>query len=77
MHEELGIEVNACERWRTLEHDYPHAYVRLYFCKVTAWSGEPVGREGQALAWQHLPADVTPLLPAAIPVLEWLAAEAA
>ncbi|MEA3094996.1 MAG: 8-oxo-dGTP diphosphatase [Caballeronia sp.] len=76
LHEELGIDVTACERWRTLEHDYPHAYVRLYFCKVTAWSGEPVGREGQALAWQHLPADVTPLLPAAIPVLEWLAAEA-
>ena len=41
LHEELGIDVTACERWRTLEHDYPHAYVRLYFCKVTHWSGEP------------------------------------
>jgi 8-oxo-dGTP diphosphatase len=50
--------------------------VRLYFCKVTGWSGAPVGREGQALAWQHLPVEVAPLLPAAIPVLEWLAAEA-
>jgi 8-oxo-dGTP diphosphatase len=75
LHEELGIEVTECERWRTLEHDYPHAYVRLYFCKVTAWNGQPVGREGQALAWQHLPASVSPLLPAAIPVLEWLVAE--
>ncbi len=30
LHEELGIDVKACERWRTLEHDYPHAYVRLF-----------------------------------------------
>jgi len=44
LHEELGIDVTACERWRTLEHDYPHAYVRLFFCKVTAWNGDPVGR---------------------------------
>jgi 8-oxo-dGTP diphosphatase len=76
LHEELGIDVHACERWRTLEHDYPHAYVRLYFCKVSAWDGVPVGREGQALAWQHLPVKVAPLLPAAIPVLEWLAEDA-
>jgi 8-oxo-dGTP diphosphatase len=77
LHEELGIDVKASERWRTLEHDYPHAYVRLFFCKVTHWNGTPAGREGQALAWQHLPVEVAPLLPAAIPVLEWLAAESA
>ncbi|MDE1183212.1 NUDIX domain-containing protein [Paraburkholderia sp.] len=73
LHEELGIDVVTSERWRVLEHDYPHAYVRLYFCKVTRWNGEPHGREGQAFAWQSLPADVAPLLPATIPVLEWLA----
>jgi 8-oxo-dGTP diphosphatase len=75
LHEELGIVVTACHRWHTLEHDYPHAYVRLYFCKVTAWTGEPHGREGQAFVWQRLPADVSPLLPATIPVLKWLAAD--
>ncbi|BEU22703.1 NUDIX domain-containing protein [Paraburkholderia terrae] len=75
LHEELGIDVQASHRWHVLEHDYPHAYVRLYFCKVTAWDGEPHGREGQAFAWQTLPAQVSPLLPATIPVLEWLAAE--
>ncbi|CAG4917626.1 NUDIX domain-containing protein [Paraburkholderia gardini] len=75
LHEELGIVVNASHRWHTLEHDYPHAYVRLYFCKVTGWEGEPHGREGQAFVWQALPAEVSPLLPATIPVLEWLAAE--
>src|SRR5471032_173344 len=75
LHEELGIDVTACERWRTLEHDYPHAYVRLFFCKVTAWQGVPVGREGQAFAWQQGAANVAPLLPATIPVVGWLAEE--
>lgn len=75
LHEELGIAVTECHRWHTLEHDYPHAYVRLYFCKVTGWTGEPHSREGQAFVWQHLPVDVAPLLPAALPVLELLARE--
>jgi len=73
LHEELGIAVTACHRWHTLEHDYPHAYVRLYFCKVTGWTGEPHSKEGQAFVWQHLPVEVAPLLPAALPVLELLA----
>lgn len=72
LHEELGITIGDCERWRVLEHDYPHAYVRLHFCKVRAWAGELVGREGQAFAWQHRPVTVDPLLPATIPVLDWL-----
>ncbi|MNT63677.1 hypothetical protein D3C72_2015100 [compost metagenome] len=59
-----------------LEHDYPHAYVRLHFCKVTAWRGDPVGREGQAFSWQTVPVTVAPLLPATIPVVEWLGDEA-
>ncbi|KAA8767637.1 NUDIX domain-containing protein [Burkholderia pseudomallei] len=75
LHEELGIAVTECHRWHTLEHDYPHAYVRLYFCKVMGWTGEPHSREGQAFVWQHLPVDVAPLLPAALPVLELLARE--
>jgi len=76
LHEELGLDVTRSERWHVLEHDYPHAYVRLYFCKVTAWRGEPVGREGQAFAWQTVPVEVEPLLPATIPVVAWLAEEA-
>ena len=72
----LGIEVTASHRWHTLEHDYPHAYVRLYFCKVTGWTGEPHSKEGQAFVWQQLPVAVAPLLPAALPVLELLEKEA-
>ncbi len=75
LHEELGIVMTACHLWHTLEHDYPHAYVRLYFCKVTEWTGELHGREGQAFTWQRLPVQVAPLLPAAIPVLDLLAAD--
>jgi len=74
--EELGIQAQTIVRWRTLEHDYPHAYVRLFFCKVTGWEGTLVGREGQAFAWQRAPITVGPLLPATIPVLEWLAEDA-
>jgi 8-oxo-dGTP diphosphatase len=73
LNEELGIRAQAIARWRVLEHDYPHAYVRLFFCKVTAWDGEPVGREGQAFAWQSSSTTLSPLLPATLPVLQWLA----
>jgi len=72
LREELGVTIAVCRRWRVLEHDYPHAYVRLFFCKVTAWQGEPSGREGQALAWQKIPVEVAPVLPATVPVLDWL-----
>ncbi len=75
--EELGIQAHTIALWHTLEHDYPHAYVRLFFCKVTGWEGQPVGREGQAFAWQREPVSVGPLLPATLPVLRWLADEAA
>ena len=52
LHEELGIDVKASHLWHTLEHDYPHAYVRLFFCKVTEWSGRAAwpGRSGVCLA---------------------------
>ncbi len=75
LHEELGLDITECVRWHVLEHDYPHAYVRLHFCKVTAWRGDPVGREGQAFSWQTVPVTVEPLLPATIPVVEWLGEE--
>jgi 8-oxo-dGTP diphosphatase len=73
--EELGIQARMIVRWRTLEHDYPHAYVRLFFCKVVSWEGELVGREGQAFVWQRASITVGPLLPATIPVLQWLVDE--
>ena len=55
--------------------DYPHALVRLHFCKVLAWSGELQMREAQLHSWQQLPVQVAPVLPGTVPVLQWLAQE--
>lgn len=72
--EELGIHIhlNRVERWKELVMEYPHAVVRLHFCKVWDWAGELEMREHQQFAWETLPPHVAPLLPGTIPVLEWL-----
>jgi 8-oxo-dGTP diphosphatase len=77
LHEELGIDIDigAVTRWREELVDYPHALVRLHFCKVFDWCGELQMRESQSFAWQHLPVSVTPVLPGTVPVLQWLAQE--
>ncbi|KRI01570.1 NUDIX domain-containing protein [Curvibacter sp. PAE-UM] len=77
LHEELGIEALAIQPWKSELVDYPHALVRLNFCKVTSWRGELQMREGQSFAWQQLPVQMTPVLPGAVPVLQWLAEERA
>jgi len=75
LHEELGIRIGSVRHWRIELMDYPHARVRLHFCKVFEWSGDFEMREGQAMAWQTLPVDVVPVLPGTVPVLAWFAAE--
>ncbi|MBI5719191.1 MAG: NUDIX domain-containing protein [Burkholderiales bacterium] len=75
LHEELGITIDGAERWQVEVFDYPHALVRLSFCKVFAWHGEFVMREGQQMAWQSLPVTVAPVLPGTLPVLRWFANE--
>lgn len=69
--EELGVEPLAAEPWCGVEFVYPHAHVRLHFYLIRAWRGTPQSLEGQALAWQGSVA-VAPLLPATIPLIEWL-----
>lgn len=75
LHEEIGITIAAVHAWRVEMVDYPHALVRLNFCKVFEWTGELLMREGQSFVWQSLPVTVQPLLPGTIPVLDWFAAE--
>ena len=75
LQEELGITIAGAEVWKVTEHDYPHALVRLHWCKVRDWTGAFDMREGQAMRWQQLPLDVAPVLPGAMPVLDWLAQE--
>ena len=49
--EELGITVAIGQCVETLTHSYPEKTVRLefYLCELT--DGEPVGLDGQQLAW--------------------------
>ncbi|MFN3417515.1 MAG: NUDIX domain-containing protein [Caldimonas sp.] len=75
LHEELGITIGAVHPWKVELVDYPHALVRLHFCKVYDWAGEFEMREGQSMAWQELPVRVHPVLPGTVPVLQWFAAE--
>ena len=51
--EELGVLVEATEALMVLEHDYGDKHVRLDVHRVTRWSGQPRGLEGQPLAWQQ------------------------
>ncbi|MFY9514287.1 MAG: NUDIX domain-containing protein [Rubrivivax sp.] len=75
LHEELGIDIGAAQAWKVEIVDYPHARVRLHFCKVFSWQGEFQMREGQSMAWQTLPVQVAPVLPGTVPVLGWFAEE--
>ena len=75
LHEELGITIGDAHAWKIELMDYPHARVRLHFCKVYDWQGDFEMREGQAMAWQALPVQVQPVLPGTVPVLAWFAAE--
>jgi 8-oxo-dGTP diphosphatase len=77
LHEELGIHVASAQPWKVEVVDYPHARVRLHFCKVFQWTGEFEMREGQQMAWQNLPVQVVPVLPGTVPVLRWFAQERA
>ncbi|MEO8203361.1 MAG: Nudix family hydrolase [Betaproteobacteria bacterium] len=74
LQEELGIDVKNAWPWLTRVFTYEHATVRLNFFRVTVWTGEPHGREGQELAWQRLDETLlSPMLPANAPILASLA----
>lgn len=75
LQEEIGVTIGPAKLWRIEEFDYPHARVRLHFCRVQQWTGELVMHEGQQMSWEQLPARCAPLLPATEPVLQWLANE--
>lgn len=77
LQEEIGVTIGLVHAWRDELVDYPHALVRLHFCKVFDWQGELQMREGQASRWERLPVRCEPVLPGTLPVLGWLAEEAA
>ena len=75
LQEEIGITIGVVHPWKVEMVDYPHALVRLNFCKVFDWQGELQMHEGQQFAWQCLPVQVAPVLPGTVPVLAWFAQE--
>ena len=74
LQEELGIAITQAYPWVTYVHAYPQTTVRLVFCHVTGWDGEPQGLENQALEWvePNQASRVGELLPATLPPLRWL-----
>ena len=66
----------AAHAWKSQLVDYPHALVRLNFCKVFDWTGELQMHEGQQFRWERLPVQCSPVLPGTVPVLQWLQEEA-
>lgn len=49
--EEVGIVVTHHEPWMTVLHDYDDKSVCLIVHKITQFSGEPQGCEGQEVKW--------------------------
>ena len=73
--EEIGVTIQDAQIWRSSLVDYPHALVRLTFCKISTWTGQLHMRESQQFAWQSLPIQVEPILAGTVPVLQWLVNE--
>src|SRR3990167_10604894 len=51
LHDEIGVTIGPVHLWRTSMVDYPHALVRLHFCKVFIWEGALQMHEGQRYGW--------------------------
>jgi 8-oxo-dGTP diphosphatase len=75
--EEIGVRIGTAHAWKNQLVDYPHALVRLNFCKVFDWTGELQMHEGQQCSWERLPVQCAPVLAGTVPVLRWLEEEAA
>ena len=73
LQEEIGIRVTQSRPWVTYAR-LSHTTVRLAFCHVTGWEGEPRGLENQRLEWVDpaRAAEVGDLRRHALPPLRWL-----
>ena len=54
LQEELALTVVNCEPLLKVSHDYSDKSVVLDVWKVLEFTGEPVGNEGQSIAWVGL-----------------------
>lgn len=51
LHEEVGVDVLECERFTSLEHDYPTRTLEIDVWLVRGYSGKAHGKEGQPVKW--------------------------
>lgn len=71
--EELGIRANSYRPLIKVRHQYPDKTVLLDIWKVDDYTGQPVGREGQAIRWQAIDQlDQTEFPAADVPVIQSL-----
>lgn len=59
--EELDLEIGPSYPWFVMEHDYPHAYVRLHFRRCFSWSGSIRCLENQTYDWFDQKSDLSRL----------------
>jgi len=73
LREETGVVVESAHPLISVPHRYPEKSIVLHVWQVTAWSGMPLSRERQRLAWVDL-ADLDPtVMPEAdLPVISAL-----
>lgn len=71
LHEELGVEIKRAQPLIRIHHEYPDKHILLDVWQVHEFSGEPFGREGQAVRWVPLEELVNYPFPAAnLPILQ-------
>ena len=70
LHEELGVEIMNAQPLIRVHHEYPDKHILLDVWQVHEFSGEPFGREGQAVRWVPMEELVNYPFPAAnLPIL--------
>jgi len=52
--EEIGIKINSADSWFQITHAYPDRTVLLDIWRISEYSGEPNGAEGQQIRWVSL-----------------------
>lgn len=71
LHEELGVEIKRAQPLIRIHHEYADKHILLDVWQVHEFSGEPFGREGQAVRWVPLDELVNYPFPAAnLPILQ-------
>lgn len=71
LHEELGVEIQRAQPLIRIHHEYSDKHILLDVWQVHEFSGEPFGREGQAVRWVPMAELVNYPFPAAnLPILK-------